>query len=55
MGTHAVGRADEIPAGGRRILRLDGREIGIFNVAGRFYALLNDCAHLGGQIGRAHV
>jgi 3-phenylpropionate/trans-cinnamate dioxygenase ferredoxin subunit len=50
MGMHIIGRADEIPVGGRRILTVDGREIGVFNVGGRLFALLNDCAHLGGPV-----
>jgi nitrite reductase (NADH) small subunit len=50
MGDHVVGRADAIPVGGRQIVTVEGREIGVFNVGGRFYALLNDCAHLGGPV-----
>ncbi len=50
MGTHIVGRSDTIPVGGRQIVNVEGREIGVFNVHGRFYALLNDCAHLGGPV-----
>ena len=33
--------ADEIPPGGRKIVRLEGREVGIFNLEGTFYALKN--------------
>jgi nitrite reductase/ring-hydroxylating ferredoxin subunit len=47
-GTHVVGRAGEIQVGGRQIVSVGGREIGVFNVGGRFYALLNECAHLSG-------
>jgi len=50
MGTHTVAKADEIPPGGRKILSVGGREVGVFNVGGRFYALLNDCAHQGGPV-----
>jgi nitrite reductase (NADH) small subunit len=47
---HAICRASEIPPGGRRIVELDGRGIGVFNVAGRFYALRNVCPHRGGAL-----
>jgi nitrite reductase (NADH) small subunit len=40
----------EIPPGERRILEVDGRSIGIFNVGGRFYALRNQCPHKGGAL-----
>ncbi len=50
MGIHVVAKTDAIPVGGRRILTVEGREIGVFNVNGRYYALLNDCAHLGGPV-----
>jgi nitrite reductase (NADH) small subunit len=42
--------AHEIPPGGRRIVAVAGRSVGIFNVAGRFYALLNRCPHRGGAL-----
>lgn len=50
MATHIVAKAEEIPVGGRRILTLEGREVGVFNVGGRFCALLNECAHQGGPV-----
>lgn len=47
-----VGRADEIPAGGRKIVvPFRGRAgIGIFNIGGRFYALRNICPHKRGPL-----
>ncbi len=42
---HAVCRASDIPPGGRRIVEVEGRSIGVFNVGGRFYALRNRCPH----------
>ena len=48
---HVVARAEEIPPGGRKIVRIAGRgEIGIFNVDGAFYALKNTCAHQGARV-----
>ena len=51
MTRHVVGRAEEIPPGGRKIVRVAGRgEIGVFNVDGAFYALKNTCAHQGSRV-----
>ena len=47
---HVICGASEIPPGGRRIVEVDGRSIGVFNVAGRFYALHNGCPHKGGAL-----
>ena len=47
---HIVCGASEIPPGARRIVEVDGRSIGVFNVAGRFYALHNGCPHRGGAL-----
>ncbi|GAA2864326.1 Rieske (2Fe-2S) protein [Pseudonocardia halophobica] len=45
-----VGRVDEIPPGERRIVEANGREIGVFNIGGRFYAMANRCPHLGAPL-----
>lgn len=37
--------ADALPPGSRTIVEVDGREIGVFNVDGRYYALRNVCPH----------
>jgi nitrite reductase (NADH) small subunit len=50
MARHVVGRVDEIPSGGRKIVRLEGREIGIFNLGGSFYALRNSCPHQAARV-----
>ena len=47
---HVVGPAAEIPRGGRRIVTLEGRSIGVFNVEGEFFALRNACPHQGGPL-----
>ena len=36
-----VARIDEIPPGERKIVEVEGRTIGIFNVNGTFVAVLN--------------
>jgi nitrite reductase/ring-hydroxylating ferredoxin subunit len=45
MGRHVVGRISELPPGERKIVDVEGRSIGIFNVHGQFYALRNRCPH----------
>ena len=50
MERYVVGRAEEIPPGGRKIVTVAGRSIGIFNVRGEFFALRNRCPHQGGPL-----
>ena len=50
MSRHVVCPAGELPPGARRVVVVDGREIGVFNVEGRFHALLNRCPHGGAAI-----
>lgn len=40
-----VARIDEIAPGDRKIVEVEGRSIGIFNVQGTFVAVLNVCPH----------
>lgn len=42
---YIVAQVGEIPPGGRKIVELDGRSIGVFHVNGAYYALLNWCPH----------
>jgi 3-phenylpropionate/trans-cinnamate dioxygenase ferredoxin subunit len=55
MPRHAVATVDEIPPGGRKIVEVAGRSIGIFNVDGVFYALRNRCPHQGGELCRGNI
>ena len=47
MANHIVAAVDEIPPGGRKIVTVRGREIGVFNIDGAFHALINRCPHQG--------
>ncbi len=40
-----VAQASELPPGGRKIVEVGGRSIGVFNVNGTFVAVLNVCPH----------
>jgi 3-phenylpropionate/trans-cinnamate dioxygenase ferredoxin subunit len=50
MPSYIVATVDEIPPGGRKIVEVAGRSLGIFNVAGEYYALRNRCPHQGGPL-----
>jgi nitrite reductase/ring-hydroxylating ferredoxin subunit len=52
-GTHVayiVGTVDSITPGGCRIVQVGRVSIGVFNLDGSFYALLNRCPHQGGPL-----
>ena len=55
MGVHVVARVSELGPGERRIVEVEGRSIGVFNVAGRFYALRNACPHQGAPLCRGSL
>ena len=52
---HVVARVAEIPVGGRKIVAVRGREIGVFNVGGAFYGLINRCPHQGAPLCEGEV
>jgi nitrite reductase (NADH) small subunit len=45
-----VGRAADFPVGTHRVVVVDGREVGVFNIGGRLYGIANRCAHQGGPV-----
>ena len=47
MSKHIVAAVAEIPPGGRKIVTVRGRELGVFNLGGEFFALINRCPHQG--------
>ncbi|MCM3495962.1 MULTISPECIES: Rieske (2Fe-2S) protein [Paenibacillus] len=50
MAVHYVLTEDAIPEGGRAVVEIDGREIGIYRVNGEYHAILNYCPHQGAPI-----
>ncbi len=50
MSSHVVCKTTELPPGSRRIVDVDGRSIGIFNMNGDYYALRNACVHNQGPV-----
>ena len=55
MHRHIIGAAGDIVPGQRKIVSIGGREIGVINVRGRFYALRNICPHRGAPLCRGTV
>ena len=49
---HAIGPAEAIPPGSHRVVEVNGRQIGVFNIDGEFYALPNACFHQNGPLCR---
>jgi 3-phenylpropionate/trans-cinnamate dioxygenase ferredoxin subunit len=45
-----VAMANEIAPGERKLVRIGARSIGVFNVAGEYFALRNRCPHQGGPL-----
>jgi nitrite reductase (NADH) small subunit len=49
------GRADEIPAGGSKVVEVDGRRIALFNWEGAIHAIDDTCPHQGGPLGEGYL
>ncbi|MBV9691748.1 MAG: Rieske 2Fe-2S domain-containing protein [Ktedonobacteraceae bacterium] len=50
MQEYAVGKITEYPQGSGKVIKVAGREIGIFNIRGRLYGLPNTCPHQMGPL-----
>jgi 3-phenylpropionate/trans-cinnamate dioxygenase ferredoxin subunit len=50
MAKHVVAPAAEVKHGGVKIVTVGGREIGLFNLGGEYFALLNRCPHAGANL-----
>jgi nitrite reductase/ring-hydroxylating ferredoxin subunit len=50
MSRHVVAGVAEVAPGACKLVIAKGREIGMFNVGGKFYALANRCPHKGGPL-----
>ena len=50
MTAHIAGPLADFPPGSHRVVKLGRVEVGIFNVAGRLYALPNICPHQFGPL-----
>lgn len=50
-----VGRAEEIPVGGRKIVQIDHLSIGVFHLGSGFHAIRNFCPHQGAELCKGTV
>ena len=55
MARHVVATVDDIPAGQRMLVKVGGREIGIFNIGGEFFAVSNRCPHEGASLCKGRI
>lgn len=55
MAKYVVAKVSDIPDGGRIIVDIRGRSIGVFNLAGEFHAVLNRCPHGGAPLCRGSM
>ena len=52
---HTVAALSDFPEGSHRVVKIGRREIGVFNVQGKFYALPNLCPHQLGPLCQGKV
>ena len=52
---HALGPAGDIAPGGHDVYTVAGRQIGVFNIGGDYFALANTCFHQNGPLCRGTV
>jgi nitrite reductase/ring-hydroxylating ferredoxin subunit len=50
-----VAGKSEIPAGQGRMFDVGGRQVAVFNVAGKFHAIDNVCEHQGGPLAEGEL
>ena len=55
MKRQVVARAGEVAPGQCKLVTVAGREIGVFNVDGRYFALANRCPHEGGPLCQGRI
>ena len=52
---YVVARVGEIAPGGVKLVAVAGREIGVFNLNGAFFALLSKCPHEGASLCKGRI
>ena len=45
-----IGKADDVPPGKSKAVKVKGKTIALFNVSGTFFAINNICPHKGGPL-----
>lgn len=51
----AVARTEDVPPGTLAVVELDGHFICLANVAGHYYAVEDDCTHIGGPLDQGEL
>lgn len=52
---HVVARASDIPPGGRKLVTIGGRGVVVFNLAGEYFALSDQCPHKGAHLSQGKL
>jgi len=52
---HTIATASDIGPGERKIVEIDGRSIGVFNVNGTYHAIRNRCPHQGAPLCKGRI
>jgi 3-phenylpropionate/trans-cinnamate dioxygenase ferredoxin subunit len=55
MPKYVVGTVEEIAPGTHKIVEVGGRSIGVYNVNGEYFAILNRCPHQAGPLCKGNV
>ena len=55
MSAHPVAKWEDIPPGQSALVTVDGKEVAVFNVEGRYYAVGNRCPHRSGPLVRGQI
>ena len=55
MSRQVVAKASDVAPGQSRVVNVRGRDIGVFNVDGEYFALANRCPHAGGPLCQGRI
>jgi nitrite reductase/ring-hydroxylating ferredoxin subunit len=55
MARHVVAAVAEIAPGGRKLVKVAGRAVVVFNIGGEFFALGDRCPHKGGSLSQGKL
>lgn len=47
---HEIAKTGDLNPGSAMLVEVDGKEIALFNVEGEYYAIANECSHVGGPL-----
>jgi 3-phenylpropionate/trans-cinnamate dioxygenase ferredoxin component len=50
-----VTQVSQVASGTGTVVSVEGKAIALFNVGGTFYAIANECTHMGGPLGKGRL